>query len=94
MTVPASSPRPAASSSIAPSALERRSWIARLATAAVVGVVIGAVLGGLALVVLSTKTTATALIRIIQPADLTAIAGGAAQTTPNTPGQPRPVRRR
>ncbi|WP_179471457.1 hypothetical protein [Mycolicibacterium vinylchloridicum] len=84
MTVPASIPRPAASAPSAPSPLERRSWIARLLTAAAIGIVIGAIVGGLALTFLSFKTTATALIRIVQPADLSAIAGGAAQTTPNT----------
>ena len=78
MTVPASTPR------AAPSPLERRSWIARLLTAAAVGIVVGAVIGGPAFVALSAKTTATALIRIVQPADLTAIASGATQTTPNT----------
>lgn len=84
MTVPASTPRAAASSPATPSAVERRSWIARLLTAAAIGIVLGAVLGGVSLALLSVKTTATALIRIVQPADLTAIASGAAQTTPNT----------
>jgi hypothetical protein len=84
VTVPASTPRAAASSLNAPSALERHSWIARILTAAVAGIVVGAVVGGLALTALSAKTTATALIRIVAPADLTAIASGATQTTPNT----------
>ena len=83
MTVPAT-PRAAAASPSAPSALERRSWIARLLTAAAIGIVVGAVIGGPAFAALSAKTTATALIRIVQPADLNAIASGATQTTPNT----------
>jgi hypothetical protein len=74
VTAPANSPRSAASSLSAPSSL----------TAAAVGVVIGAIVGGLALTALSGNTTATALIRIVQPADLTAIASGATQMTPNT----------
>jgi hypothetical protein len=84
VTVPAGIPRTAASAPIAPSPLERRSWTARLLTAAAIGIVIGAIIGGLALTFLSFKTTATALIRIVQPSDLTAIASGATQTTPNT----------
>jgi hypothetical protein len=84
VTVPTSTPRAGASSLNAPSALERRSWIARLLVAAIVGVVVGAAIGGPAFAALSAKTTATALIRIVQPADLIAIAGGASQSTPNT----------
>lgn len=64
--------------------LERRGWRARLAVAAVVGLIIGAVTGGLVFNSLRTASTATAFIRITQPVDLTALAAGANQTTPET----------
>lgn len=83
MTAPGST-RETKSPPSTPSALERRSWIARLLTASVIGIILGAIVGGVVLTLLSAKTTATALIRIVQPADLTAIASGATQTTPNT----------
>ncbi|MHA0286102.1 hypothetical protein ACXYX3_06560 [Mycobacterium sp. C3-094] len=69
--------------------LERRGWHARLAIGAIVGLILGAVLGALAFSPLSTATTATAFIRITPPADLTALAGGAQQTTPNIGNGPK-----
>lgn len=69
--------------------LERRGWHARLAIGAIVGLLIGAVVGGLAFSTLSTATTATAFIRITPPVDLTALAGGAQQTTPDIGNGPK-----
>lgn len=66
------------------SAFENRGWSIRLAVGAVIGICVGAIVGGLVFQLLSSDTTVTAYIRINQPADLVAIAGGAAQTTPNT----------
>jgi hypothetical protein len=53
-----------------------------LALGAVVGVCVGALIGGLVFGLLATDTTATAFLRLQNPADLTAIAGGATQATP------------
>jgi hypothetical protein len=55
----------------------------KLIAGAVLGALIGALLGGLAFGSLSADSTATAFIRITPPVDFTALAGGAAQTTPN-----------
>ena len=65
-------------------AFDARAWFLRLAAVAAVGICIGAIIGGALFQVLSSATTATAFIRITQPPDLVAIAGGAGQTTPNT----------
>jgi len=69
--------------------LERRGWHARLAIGAFLGLVIGALVGGLAFSTLSTATTATAFLRITPPVDLTAVAGGAQQTTPDIGDGPK-----
>lgn len=49
---------------------------------AIVGLVVGALLGGLGFGSLSADSTATAFIRITPPVDFGAVAGGADQTTP------------
>lgn len=63
---------------------EARNWLTQLIAAAVIGVCVGAIIGGVLFSALAADTTATALIRINEPPDLVAIAGGANQTTPNT----------
>ena len=65
------------------SSLETRLLMSRLAVAAVVGVVLGALVGGLALGTLASDRTSTAFVRLKSPVDLTAIAGGASQITPD-----------
>lgn len=65
------------------SSLESRVVMTRLLLSAVVGVCVGAIVGGLAFGALGTDTTATAFLRLHNPADLAAIAGGASQTTPD-----------
>lgn len=72
-----------ASSLTATADIERRAWKMKLIAGAVIGVLIGALLGGVAFGSLSADSTATAFIRITPPVDFTALAGGAAQTTPN-----------
>jgi hypothetical protein len=64
------------------SSLETRYLMVRLLIGAVVGLCVGALVGGLTFGLLATDTTATAFLRLQNPADLTAIAGGASQTTP------------
>jgi hypothetical protein len=66
--------------------ISARNWMARLVIAVVIGVVVGAILFGLLFKAWSTDTTAVSFIRLSQPVDLTAIAGGASQTTPDTSG--------
>lgn len=68
------------------SSLETRFMITKLIIAAVVGVCVGALIGGLVFGALATGTTATAFLRLQNPADLTAIAGGASQVTPDNQG--------
>lgn len=48
------------------------------------GACVCAVLGGVLFSMMAADTTATALVRIVEPPDLVAIAGGASQTTPQT----------
>lgn len=57
-----------------------RAWIASLVIVAVVGVGLGAVLGGLAIREQSSEATASSLVRISLPADLGAVASGATDT--------------
>ncbi|WP_193046558.1 hypothetical protein [Mycolicibacterium baixiangningiae] len=52
--------------------------------AALVGVVAGALIGHTVFRLLGTDATATALLRIDQPPNLVAVAGGASQSTPDT----------
>ncbi|MGE2714630.1 hypothetical protein ACQI4L_11275 [Mycolicibacterium litorale] len=81
----AANPSIASASSLSATAdLERRQWKARLTAGAVVGLVLGALLGGLGFGSLSSDSTATAFIRITQPVDFSAVAGGASQTTPDS----------
>lgn len=65
------------------SSLESRVLIWRLAIGALIGLCVGALIGGLAFAAMGTDTTATAFLRLKNPADLTAIAGGASQVTPD-----------
>jgi len=62
--------------------LEHRAWRARLIAGALLGLFLGAALGGLTFGFLSTDSTATAFIRINPPVDFSAVAGGADQATP------------
>jgi hypothetical protein len=66
--------------------LETRFAMTKLALAAVIGACIGGLLGGLAFGTLASDTTATAFLRLHNPADLIAIAGGADQITPDNQG--------
>lgn len=66
------------------SSSESRAKTIKLLIGAVIGIVLGAIVGSFAFSAMSTDTTATALIRISEPADLVAIAAGAGQTTPNS----------
>ncbi|MGE2836566.1 hypothetical protein [Mycobacterium sp. SMC-4] len=66
------------------SELETRTWRAKLLAAAVVGFVVGALLGGSAFSMLGSDTTATSYLRLNDQTDLVALAGGADQTTPST----------
>jgi hypothetical protein len=68
------------------SSLENRFFLLRLLTWAVIGVCLGAIIGGLAFAAIGTDTTATAFLRLRNPADLSAIAGGANQLTPDNQG--------
>lgn len=49
----------------------------------VIGLCLGALIGGLAFAAMPTDTTATAFLRLRNPADLAAIAAGASQMTPD-----------
>lgn len=51
---------------------------------AVIGACVCAGLGSVLFSMMAADTTATALVRIVEPPDLVAIAGGASQTTPQT----------
>ncbi|WP_235679492.1 hypothetical protein [Mycolicibacterium monacense] len=68
------------------SSLESRLVRVKYIAAALVGVCVGALLGGLAFAAMGTDTTATAFVRLQNPADLTAIAAGASQVTPDNQG--------
>jgi hypothetical protein len=65
------------------SSLESRMVMTKLLIGAVIGLCVGAIVGGLAFGTLSSDTTATAFLRLQNPADLNAIAGGASQVTPD-----------
>jgi hypothetical protein len=56
--------------------------MAMLIIGAVIGLCAGALIGGLAFGALASDTTATVFLRLRNPADLIAIAGGASQITP------------
>lgn len=64
--------------------VEARNWFTQLLAGAFIGLCVGATLGGVAFSAMAADTTATALVRIVELPDLVAIAGGAAQTTPQT----------
>ncbi|OBB70335.1 hypothetical protein A6B34_18075 [Mycolicibacterium monacense] len=68
------------------SSLESRLVRVKYIAAALVGVCIGALSGGLAFAAMGTDTSATAFVRLQNPADLTAIAAGASQVTPDNQG--------
>ncbi|MCV7421461.1 hypothetical protein H7K45_12990 [Mycobacterium yunnanensis] len=57
--------------------------MAKLIVGALLGALLGALVGGLAFVGVDKNVTATALLRLQDPADLTAVAGGARQVTPD-----------
>jgi hypothetical protein len=63
--------------------LETRVLMTRLFIGAIIGLCAGALIGGLAFGALASDATATAFLRLQNPVDLTAIAGGASQTTPD-----------
>ncbi|WP_123025945.1 hypothetical protein [Mycolicibacterium stellerae] len=65
------------------SSLENRFVMTKLLIGAVIGLCAGALIGGLAFAALATDTTATAFLRLQDPADLTALAAGASQITPD-----------
>lgn len=66
------------------SSLERRLLLGKLVVGALVGLCIGAAAGGLAFGGMGRNVTATAFLRLQNPADLTAVAGGANQITPDS----------
>ncbi|MFC7673084.1 hypothetical protein ACFQWH_08375 [Mycolicibacterium sp. GCM10028919] len=66
--------------------LETRFAMTKLILAAIIGACVGGLLGGLAFGTLASDTTATAFLRLKNPADLIAIAGGADQITPDNQG--------
>ncbi|WP_237569948.1 hypothetical protein [Mycolicibacterium lacusdiani] len=66
--------------------LETRFAMTKLILAAIIGACIGGLIGGLAFGTLASDTTATAFLRLKNPADLIAIAGGADQITPDNQG--------
>ncbi|KUI38875.1 hypothetical protein AU195_23090 [Mycobacterium sp. IS-1496] len=68
------------------SSLESRLVRVKFVTAALVGLCVGALIGGVAFARMGTDTTATAFVRLENPADLTAIAAGASQVTPDNQG--------
>jgi hypothetical protein len=68
------------------SSIETRFVMTKLLIGAVIGLCAGAIIGGLAFGAFTTDTTATAFLRLQNPADLTAIAGGASQVTPDNNG--------
>jgi hypothetical protein len=65
------------------SSLETRLLIMKVLVGAVIGLCAGGLIGGVGFATLAADSTATAFVRLQNPADLTAIAGGADQTTPN-----------
>ncbi|MGE2728569.1 hypothetical protein ACQI4F_03755 [Mycolicibacterium vaccae] len=78
-------PRGASEASLATiSELETRTWRTRLLVSVAVGMLIGALLGGLGFSALSSATTATSYLRLNEQTDLIALAGGADQSTPVT----------
>ena len=66
---------------------EKRCRIPRLITVILVIALLGAALGGIAFALRSQPATATAMIRLTQPPDFAAIAGGAGYSTPD----PQPI---
>jgi hypothetical protein len=66
--------------------LETRFAMTKLISAAIIGACIGGLIGGLGFATLASDTTATAFLRLRNPADLIAIAGGADQITPDNQG--------
>ncbi|WP_349270660.1 hypothetical protein MPNTM1_01960 [Mycolicibacterium parafortuitum] len=84
MTSSASAHGPSATTLASLSATEDRPWTFKILAAAAVGVFLGALLGSAFFRILGSDSTATALVRISEPVDLVALAGGAFQSTPNT----------
>lgn len=65
------------------SSLEGRLLLSKLFVWALVGLCIGALAGGLAFAAMGQKVAATAFLRLQDPTDLVAVAGGARQVTPD-----------
>lgn len=63
--------------------VESRLLRAKLFVAALVGLIVGALIGAVLATTMAAETTATAFVRLHNPADLSAIAGGASQVTPD-----------
>ncbi|MHA0286130.1 hypothetical protein ACXYX3_06700 [Mycobacterium sp. C3-094] len=63
--------------------MESRVLRVKLFAAAVVGLVVGALIGAVVAMTIAAEATATAFVRLHNPADLSAIAGGASQVTPD-----------
>lgn len=68
------------------SSLESRLVRTKLIAAALIGACLGALIGGLGFGAMGSDTTATAFVRLQNPADLMAIAAGASQVTPDNQG--------
>jgi uncharacterized protein YcfJ len=66
------------------SSLEGRLLLTKLFVWAFVGVCIGALAGGLAFAAMGQSVAATAFLRLQDPTDLVAVAGGARQVTPDS----------
>jgi len=65
------------------SSVESRLLRVKLFIAALIGLGVGALIGALVTTAMGAETTATAFVRLHYPVDLTAIAGGASQVTPD-----------
>ena len=75
--------RAPASATVRVSSLEARFLMTKVFVGVLIGLCAGALVGGLAIGGSAADTTATAFLRLQNPADLTAIAGGASQITPD-----------
>lgn len=74
----------AAGSSLSVPAEASQIWRARLAVGVALGALVGAIVGAVIFAALGTVSTATSLVRLTPPAELTAMATGAQRVTPDT----------